>query len=380
MTCPHCQESARFVEYRSKQFVSLVGELRLLRGYYHCRHCHQGHVPWDEILRVSPQRLTRAAQEVTTLAGIQESFGKAAGRTLQKLAGIRLSESTVQRATESAGQHLAEQLAQGQTFGGPCPYAWHRDRAGKTCAYVSVDATGILMQGPDGSQADGRMVYVGMVYNPQPRAAEEEALSKPCDGVRYLAGLYTLDELGLQLRRQAGQVGLQAADVWLALSDGGQGLEEFFDVNFPLAVKILDFQHAAGHVAQFAKLFRPGPAGEKLAAAWCHTLKHAGGAQLVKVLERLDRKQMPAEPRQEHDKVLNYLRKNVARMKYPEYLKRGWQIATGAMESACKTVVNQRLCLGGMRWGEEGSDAVAHLRALYRSDPEQWEAFWATAA
>ena len=49
------------------------------------------------------------------------------------------------------------------------------------------------------------------------------------------------------------------------------------------------------------------------------------------------------------------------------------------MESACKTVVNQRLCLGGMRWGEEGSDAVAHLRALYRSDPDQWDAFWGYA-
>ena len=59
------------------------------------------------------------------------------------------------------------------------------------------------MQGPDGVQADGRMVNVGMVYNPQPRSAEEEdAIAKPCDGVRYQAGLFTLAELGLQMRRQ----------------------------------------------------------------------------------------------------------------------------------------------------------------------------------
>ena len=49
-----------------------------------------------------------------------------------------------------------------------------------------------------GLQADGRMVYVGMIYNPQPRAAAEECLSKPCDGARYLAGLYTLEDLGVQ--------------------------------------------------------------------------------------------------------------------------------------------------------------------------------------
>jgi hypothetical protein len=64
----------------------------------------------------------------------------------------------------------------------------------------------------------------------------------------------------------------------------------------------------------------------------------------------------------------------------PTYLKRGWQIASGAIESACKRVVNQRLCMGGMRWGELGSDAVAHLRALYESDADQWDAFWAMAA
>jgi len=46
------------------------------------------------------------------------------------------------------------------------------------------------------------------------------------------------------------------------------------------------------------------------------------------------------------------------------------------VESACKTVVGQRLKLAGMRWGEDGADAVYHLRALYRSEKGQWEAFW----
>ena len=83
---------------------------------------------------------------------------------------------------------------------------------------------------------------------------------------------------------------------------------------------------------------------------------------------------------QEHEGLLNFLRNHAHRMDYPDYLRKGWQIASGGVESACKTVVNQRLCMGGMRWGEEGSDAVAHLRALYRSDADQWEAFWAMAA
>jgi hypothetical protein len=379
MICPQCGESARFVEHREKDIVSLVGTIRLSRCYYHCRHCHHGHFPWDETLRLSPQRLSPGAQEVVCLAGIQESFGKAAGRTLRKLAGLCLSESTVERTTEATGARLGERLQDGTVFGKAQPYDWHQDANDQTCAYLSLDATGILMQGDAGAKADGRMVYVGMIYNPQPRQPEEEALSKPCDGVRYLAGLYALDDLGAQMRRQGAQVGMDAADVWIALTDGGNGLAEFIDVYFPRAVKILDFHHATLHLADFAKVFRPGPPAERLLHAWCHILKQAGGAQIIKVIARLDRKKMSAAIQAEQDKLLNYLRNNVGRMDYPSYLKKGWQIGSGAIESACKTVVNQRLCLGGMRWGEDGSDAVAHLRALYRSDANQWEEFWALA-
>ena len=380
MTCPHCLESARFVEYRPKSAISLVGDVRLWRAYYHCSHCHRGHFPWDQTLRLTPQRLTPAAQEVAALAGIQESFGKAAAWTLRKLAGLRLCESTVERTTEAAGQRLGQRLEQGQVFGGPQAWAWHADVGGQSCAYVSLDATGILMQGDNGAKVEGRMVYVGMIYNPQPRAPNEEVLAKPCDGVRYLAGLYTLEELGLQMRRQGAQVGMESAQQWIALSDGGNGLEHFFDVNFPRAVKILDFQHATTHLTPLAKMLRPGEAGEKLLSRWCHLLKHAGGAKLLSALEALDRSTMTEAARAEHADVRSYFQNHVLRMDYPTYLRRGWQIASGAIESACKTVINQRLCLGGMRWGEEGADSVAHLRALYRSDPEQWDAFWNLAA
>jgi hypothetical protein len=357
-----------------------VGEIRFARGYYHCAHCGQGFCPWDSLLRLSPQRLTPAAQEVVCLAGVQESFGKAAERTLPKLAGLRVCESTVERTTEAAGQRLGQAQQEGHVFGEKKAWAWNQDTRGQSCAYVSLDATGILMQGPEGAKAEGRMVYVGMIFNPRPQRVDDEALCTPCDGVRYLAGLYTLEELGLQMRRQGAHVGMDAAQEWIALSDGGNGLDEFLDVNFPRAVRILDFQHVAGHLSDLAKLVRAGKAGERLASAWCHTAKHAGGKRLLVVLEKVDRRGLSEEARAKHEGVCAYIRKNLHRMDYPEYRRRGWQIATGAVESACKTVVNQRLCLGGMRWGEEGSDGVAHLRALYRSDHDQWDAFWANMA
>jgi hypothetical protein len=380
MTCPHCGEAARCVGWREKGVVCLLGEVRLERHYYHCRACGRGHYPWDATLHTADQRLTPGAREVVCLTGIQASFAQAAERTLHKLTGLRLCESTVERATEATGTQLKGRQEEGLLLGAGPRYEWNVDAEGRRCAYVSLDATGILMQGEGGSKVDGRMVMVGMLFNPQPRAADEEALSKPCAGVRYFAGFYDLDELGAQMRLQGGQVGMNDAEQWIALTDGGAGLERFIDVHFPRAEKVLDFHHAAEHLSAFAKLYRPGKGAAPLLAAWCHSLKHAGGRQVIRMLERLPRARMTEEVEAEYDRLLNYLSNNAHRMDYPRYLRQGWQIASGAVESACKRVINQRLCMGGMRWGEAGSDAVAHLRALYLSDADQWDGFWATAA
>ena len=87
---------------------------------------------------------------------------------LPRLANLRVSESTAERATEAAGRRLGRAQAAGQTFGPGQPWAWHKDAEGKTVAYVSADATGVGQQGGGGVAAEGRMAYVGMVYNPVP--------------------------------------------------------------------------------------------------------------------------------------------------------------------------------------------------------------------
>src|SRR5262249_56727874 len=105
---------------------------------------------------------------------------------------------------------------------------------GKSCAYVSVDATGVGRQGPRGAKAEGRMAYVGQVYNPRPPGHKPEGPAKP-PASRYLAGLYSLEELAEQLRRQGGQVGMDHAEQWVVLTDGGNGLQGRQAVAFPPA-------------------------------------------------------------------------------------------------------------------------------------------------
>jgi hypothetical protein len=355
--------------------------MRITRAYYHCRDCGHGHVPLDQEVGLTAAHLTPAAAEVTCIAGVQTSFAQAAEVTLEKMSGLRLSESTVERTTQAAGQRLAELLQEGETFAKPQPWEWERDAAGRTCAYVSLDATGIRQQGENGAKAEGRMAYVGMIYNPRgaSRTLERRKASTPHQ-VRYLAGFYDLDQLGLQLRRQAAQVGWDDAEQQIALSDGGSGLEEFFRKNFPLAVCILDFWHAKEYLVEFDKaLF-----GENSAegAAWldqrCHQLKHSGGAAVLASLESLDLSGRSEALREAQRCVTTYFRNHQHKMDYPRYLAAGWEIGSGPVESACGTVVDDRLCGSGMRWGPPGSDAVCHLRALYLSESGQWNAFWNT--
>jgi hypothetical protein len=118
-------------------------------------------------LRLDQRALTPAANEVTALAGVLGSFADGAERVLQKMAGLRLSESTVERTTETAGRRVRQQLGEGKPLGPTHNWTWQRDACGRRCAYVSLDATGVPQQGPGGQHAEGRMAYVGMIYNPQ---------------------------------------------------------------------------------------------------------------------------------------------------------------------------------------------------------------------
>lgn len=319
--------------------------------------------------------LTPAASEVASIAGVQTSFAQTAEITLQKLCGLRLSESTVERVTEGAGIRLSRLLQEKVTFGEEESWAWQRDAHGRRCAYVGLDATGVRQQGEHGEKADGRMAYVGMIYNP--RSDHDETPAVPHQ-VRYLAGFYGLNELGLQLRRQAAQVGWDEAEQQIALSDGGSGLEEFIRKNFPLAECILDFWHVSDHLTELGLSLYPEQETERQdqVSRWCHQLKSEGGLAVLRTLEAIDIRSHGSAAQQAHAECLRYFRNHQHRMDYPRYIANGWQIGSGPIESACKTVVANRLKGSGMRWGEAGSDAVCHLRALYLSQPGQWEAFW----
>jgi hypothetical protein len=276
---------------------------------------------------------------------------------------------------------LGEAQHAGETFGAPTPWDRHTDAEGKTVGYVSVDATGVGQQGPGGKKADGKMVYVGMVYNPVPEDRHRWADPtgrRPGWKARYVSQVRPLADLAEPLRRQAGHVGLDRAQRWVALSDGGAGSEDFVRTNFPrVEAVVLDYYHVAEYVAKLARAIHPED--DAAAKGWrentCERLKSAGGAAVLADLRSLDLKGKRAA-RCVRDEVVRYFENQAHRMDYPTYLAKGWQIGSGPVESACKTVIGERMKGGGMRWGADGADAMSHLRALFCSADRQWEGFW----
>jgi len=68
-------------------------------------------------------------------------------------------------------------------------------------------------------------------------------------------------------------------------------------------------------------------------------------------------------------KAILYLFHNRGRMRYHLFREAGYPIGSGTVESACKTVVQQRLKQSGMRWSRLGAQAMLALRSTLLSQP-----------
>ena len=357
--------------------TTLLGCVTYTRAYDHCDHCHHGWHPTDVDLDLQTSR-TRGAQEVIALGGVQVAFGEVAQRSLPRMTGLNVSESTVQRVTEAAGHEVDRHAAVEQPLGPAEDWTWPVDAEGRTTAYVALDASGVPQQGPHGEQVEGRMPWVASVFAPVPRDAKAKHRLRR---VRYQSGLMSLPEIGRRRRRDCEEVGVAQADVVICLTDGGNGLEECLTqtVLNGIAreiVTILDYDHAADAVVKFVTASVPAAQATTAQEAWLHKLKHSGGTAILSDLESLDLTAATAEARELHRQTCGYLRHKLHRMDSPSYLSRGWEIGSGEIESACKSIIGGRLKGPGMRWREPGTTAVCALRALFKSDPHLWDPHW----
>ena len=367
MTCPDCTYAAKFHSYQQRRLLTVHGEIQVQRAYYYCGRCRQSFIPYDDVLGLVDD-ISPGLMPLVCLAGTLLPFADAAEDVLRRFAGVRVSASTVLRCTEGAGERLrAQQQAGKMVQPTQAETKWTAPReAGQPAAYVGLDAFSVPMQGAGATRADHRMLYTALLYTPQK------------EHTRYLVD-FELDVLAEQVRAQARAVGIAHVSDLIAVTDGGNGLEEALQRHLAENLTtILDWYHAAEQVCAFAKVWHARD--EEARTQWQHEAKgilyEQGGAALLAHLQALALPpRTPAEVREALRKLIGYFENNRHRTDYPTYRAKGWDIGSGPTEAGCK-IIGERLKGSGMRWVEEGAATVAALRALYVSGGKLWDGFW----
>ncbi|MDB5307383.1 MAG: hypothetical protein JWO38_1585 [Gemmataceae bacterium] len=89
-----------------------------------------------------------------------------------------------------------------------------------------------------------------------------------------------------------------------------------------------------------------------------------GGRGVVKGLRRMGTAQGLSGPKKKAlATICGYLASKAGRMRYEEYLRKGYPIASGVIEGACRHDVKDRMERAGMRWVKAGAQAMLDVRS-----------------
>ena len=117
------------------------------------------------------------------------------------------------------------------------------------------------------------------------------------------------------------------------------------------------------------------PAAEEWVAAQARKILHGKAGQVAAGIRRRATTYgySPAE-RAGADECARYLDNKNGYLDYATALKKGWPIATGIIEGACRHIVKDRMDITGARWGLEGAEAILKLRAVIATG--DFDAYW----
>ena len=190
----------------------------------------------------------------------------------------------------------------------------------------------------------------------------------------YRAGLWEAEEFGRQQWAEAYRRGFAAAEQVVAVADAAPWIWKMVQTYHAPCVQIIDWWHALQKMwAGAQSLLGKGTAET---AKWMETLEGLlWEGRLAALVGEIRRRLPPGEePPEELRRLLHYLYHHRQRLRYAAFRAAGYPIGSGTVESACKVVVKERLCQGGMRWSRRGAQATMALRADLLSG--RWDAVW----
>ena len=154
--------------------------------------------------------------------------------------------------------------------------------------------------------------------------------------------------------------------------DGSFTLLRLAEKHFPDAKIILDIIHVLDYLWPAVHAFeKEKTAKAEATACFWLTLILSGkiGYVIGALRQRLTKKgkNLSSKQRESVETAIRYYENHRDYMRYDEYLKAGYPIGTGVIESACGHIVKDRMEIAGARWKIKGAEPVLHLRCVYNN-------------
>lgn len=387
----------RYAGTCARRYLSIFGEITILRAHY-VSNGRSGLFPLDARLNLPERKYSYVLQEWMSSEAVETSYEAAAVRLNTRL-GLQVAHRPIQRVVRDCADAAAEFM---ESLPAPPP-----EEEGSLLVH-SVDCKGIPMRpadrNPDALRTEDKpgekkMACVARAYSIDPHERNPEVIvesflkqgkvtgdeekesprPKPCHRrttaslKRPKSEVFNQSDAGIKARVHKG------TKEKVVLMDGERALWRISGEHFPDWTEILDFSHVmeklrfAGHL-HFGQ--SPKDAEEYVRERALLLLEGEVDIVIDDLLWSLvDGSLTKGKAEQLKSKVVGYFQNNRHRMAYGDYLAKGLPIATGIVESTCKTLIQKRMEGSGMLWSADGAEAVLKLRGIFLDD--LWNRFWA---
>jgi hypothetical protein len=368
----------KFIDYRDKELLTVLGPVAVKRAYYYDQECHTGFCPKDRVLDIEGTSYSSGVRRMMSKVGAYRPFGLG-HEDLNDLADIRVSAKEVERISQMVGNqaeafHAAEakaSLSDKIVPIKPVPKI-----------YVCLDGTGVPVvkketagrkgKGEDG-QSKTREVKLGCVFT-QTSVDQEGRPVRDDDSTSYAGAIETADVFGRRIYQEAMRRGMHWAGEVIVIGDGAIWIWNIADEQFYGATQIVDLFHAREHYWNIARACF-GQNKDKLYQWTEERRKELDNGKPEDVIDAINRcSSLPEYDQAIGEREIGYFEKNKERMRYADFRKRGLFVGSGVLEAGCRTVVGQRLKQSGMHWTVRGANSIIALRCSILSN--RWEDFW----
>ena len=383
---------------RTRAYLSIFGRLAVARPYFY-RNGVGGVAPVDALLSLPPTVCSDLVRETAEEVGVEGAYHKGLG-VLRRLLELKLSTRTLQ-------EQVAEDAPDVEAFyaqQAPPPVT---DEA--AILVVQADGKGVPILRPTTTTTPVRLgkgqkhggkkeATLTATYTIAPAIRTPEAVVESLFAAAGTAGSARADQpertgpqgkrLWATLAGKDAALTEAAAHVArrdgahlthrVALTDGSQALQERVQRQFPTFTLVLDLIHATEYLWKAANALLGETNARRTAWVKARTLQLVRSQSAWVVADLRHVADTPGRTRRVRTvltKVAAYLERNAPYMDYAAYLARGWPIATGVIEGACRHLVKDRCELSGMRWTIDGAESLLHLRCVHENG--DWDAYHA---